>query len=155
MTIDPYAMFSTATPQDAPAIRDLVRAAYARWTPVLGREPRPMQADYDRAVREHRIELLREQDRLVGLIETALRPGHVWIENVAVQPDCQRRGLGRILLGHAERLAVGSGLPECRLLTNGAFEANVALYLSVGYRIDLEEPFMGGTTVYMSKRLLP
>jgi hypothetical protein len=38
-----------ATPPDAPAVRDLTRAAYAKWVPVLGREPLPMTADYDAA----------------------------------------------------------------------------------------------------------
>jgi hypothetical protein len=42
-----------ATPDDAAAVRDLVRAAYAKWVPVLGREPKPMTADYDQAIRNH------------------------------------------------------------------------------------------------------
>jgi hypothetical protein len=48
----------SATPADAAAIRNIVRAAYAKWVPALGREPLPMQADYERAVREHQIDLL-------------------------------------------------------------------------------------------------
>ena len=43
--------------------------------------------------------------------------------------------------------------PQLRLLTNGAFEANVSLYSKHGYTIDREEPFMNGMTVYMSKKL--
>ena len=43
---------------DAAAIRDLTRAAYAKWIPVIGREPMPMIADYDEAVRRHRFDLL-------------------------------------------------------------------------------------------------
>ena len=35
-----------AGPDDAGAIRSLTRAAYAKWVPVIGREPMPMQADY-------------------------------------------------------------------------------------------------------------
>lgn len=41
----PEVTMRTALPEDAIAIRALVRAAYARWVPVIGREPRPMQAD--------------------------------------------------------------------------------------------------------------
>ena len=58
-----------------------------------------------------------------------------------------------MLLEIAERKAVETGCRELRLLTNGAFEANVRLFHGNGYRIDREEPFMSGTTVYMSKRL--
>lgn len=143
-----------ATSGDAGAIRDLVRAAYAKWVPVIGREPLPMKADYERAVREHEIDLLYEDGELVALIEVIARADHLFIENVAVAPAHQGRGLGRRLLDHAEAKAQKRGLAEVRLLTNAAFEANIRLYLAVGYRIDRQEPFIkGGVTAYMSKAI--
>ena len=39
-----------ATKGDADAVRSLVRSAYAKWIPVIGREPKPMGADYEHAV---------------------------------------------------------------------------------------------------------
>ena len=77
------------------------------------------------------------------------------IENVAVAPVFQGRGLGRHLLTHAEQLALDLGYAEVRLYTNKMFEANVRLYLAVGYRIDREETSALGVTVYMSKPILP
>ncbi|MFD2054581.1 GNAT family N-acetyltransferase [Mesorhizobium calcicola] len=142
-----------AEPADAAAIRDIVRAAYAKWVPVIGREPLPMRADYDKAVAEHLFDLAVEEDGIVGMIETILADDHLWIENVCVAPRAQGRGIGRLLLEQAERKATEAGRPALRLLTNGAFEANVLLYKRHGYTIDREEPFMGGMTVYMSKRL--
>jgi GNAT superfamily N-acetyltransferase len=142
-----------ATPQDAGAVRDLVRAAYARWVPVIGREPMPMKADYERAVREHEIDMLVIDGEVVALIETMRRPDHLWIENIAVHPDSQGKGLGRRLLAHAEHKAAAAGCSEIRLLTSAAFETNVLLYEKAGYVIDKREPFMGGTTFYMSKKL--
>jgi GNAT superfamily N-acetyltransferase len=142
-----------ATPEDAGRIRDLVRAAYARWVPVIGREPRPMTADYDGAVHAHTIDLLDAGTDLVAVLEMIVQPDHLWIENLAVAPERQGQGLGRRLLAHAERKATALGLAELRLLTNGAFAANVALYRSVGFSIDRTEPFLDGTTVYMSKRI--
>ena len=82
-----------------------------------------------------------------------LAEDHLWIENVCVAPQAQGRGIGRLLLELAERKAVEAGRLELRLLTNGAFEANVSLYKRHGYIVDREEPFMNGMTVYMSKRL--
>lgn len=142
-----------ATAADAGPIRELVRAAYAKWVPLIGREPRPMLADYDHAVREHRIDLLFLADRMVALIETLLLHEHLWIENIAVSPDEQGRGYGRHLLAHAERLAVAGARPEIRLLTNAAFTANVQLYQRMGYSIVRSEPFMGGTTLHMHKAM--
>lgn len=141
---------------DAAAIRDLTRAAYARWVPVIGREPLPMVADYDAALRAHRFDLLCDRDgALLALIETVRAPDHLLVENVAVAPAHQGRGLGRRLMAHAEVLAEAAGLAELRLYTNGAFAANIRLYLSLGYAITREEPFRGGTTVHMAKRLVP
>ena len=145
--------FRPAEPADAAAIKAVVREAYAKWVPVIGREPLPMRVDYDKAVREHRFELAIENGRIIGLIETMAHEDHIWIENVAVAPAAQGRGIGRKLLDSAERAALQAGIRELRLLTNGAFEANVSLYKRHGYAVDREEPFMNGTTVYMSKRL--
>lgn len=153
MSSEHVAEMRPANPQDAGMIRDLVCAAYSKWVSVLGREPLPMKADYERAVREHRIDMLCIDARMVGLIETVLHADHLWIENLAVRPDCQGKGLGRQLLAHAERKASEAGRTETRLLTNAAFEANVALYQRVGYRIVRREPFMGGTSIHMSKKL--
>ena len=153
MATDPYPDLRLATSADAERVRDLVRAAYAKWVSLIGREPRPMTADYDHAVRAHRIDLLYVGAALAGLIETDLREDHLWIENVAVAPDRQGQGLGRRLLAHAERLAADAGRGELRLLTNAAFAANVTLDDRVGYAVRLREPHPGGVTVHMRKSI--
>jgi ribosomal protein S18 acetylase RimI-like enzyme len=138
---------------DAADIRALTRSAYAKWVPLIGREPTPMGADYDRAVREHMIDLLVVGGRMVALIETVNEPDHLLIANVAVAPPFQGRGYGRYLLDHAERLATSLGLSELRLYTNQRMVTNIELYGRLGYAVDREEPFMGGVVVHMSKRL--
>ena len=142
-----------ATPADAEEIRAITRAAYARWVPVIGREPLPMQADYHEALRRHRFDLLLRGLHILAVIETALRDDHLWIENVAVRPEEQGAGLGRRLLAHAEMLAREAGRTETRLLTNQAFAANVALYERCGYAVTARAEFMNGVTVFMSKRV--
>jgi ribosomal protein S18 acetylase RimI-like enzyme len=121
--------------------------------PLIGREPVPMAADYDRAIRAHRIDLLFVDAKLVALIETVNRVDHLLIENVAVSPAFQGRGYGRLLLEHAERLAASLRLPELRLYTNKQFSKNIGIYRRLGYTIYREEPFRGGFVVHMSKRL--
>ena len=73
-----------AVPGDAGAIRALTRAAYAKWVPVIGREPLPMVADYEAAVGKHRFDLLYVDGVLAALIETVPKDDHLLIENVAV-----------------------------------------------------------------------
>ena len=136
---------------DAPAIRALTRAAYAKWVPLIGREPKPMSADYAEALRKHRFDLLYVGGTLAALIETIAEADHLLIENVAVSPAFQGRGLGRKLMAHAEKLAASSGFDEVRLYTNKLFAENVRLYGRLGYKVDREEEVKGGVAVYMSK----
>ena len=140
-----------AAPADAQVVRSLVRDAYAKWVPVMGREPMPMLADYDVAVREHEVDLVFRDGALAGLIELILHPDHLFIENLAIAPPHQGRGLGRHLLAHAETRARQLALPDLRLLTAQEMTGNAALYQSAGFRIDRTEPYKGGFTIYMSK----
>lgn len=148
-------MHRQAQPADAPAIAALTREAYAKWVPLIGREPLPMRADYGEAVLRHRFDLLFDGDELAALIETAPRDEALLIVNVAVKPACQGRGHGRRLLAFAEELAVAAGLTTMRLYTNQRFEENVRLYRSLGYGIEREEASDLGVTVYMAKALSP
>ena len=142
-----------ALPHEAGALTDLARAAYAKWVPVLGREPRPMKADYHAAVAEFRFDVIENGGAIVASIQTQPRERHFWVESVAVAPELQGYGVGQRLLAHAEDLAREAGYSEIRLLTNGKMVDNRRLYAKVGYTEDLEEPFGDGTVVYLSKRL--
>lgn len=148
------AQLRCATPADAASIRELTRTAYAKWVPVIGREPKPMTADYNAAVRDHLVDLLHVDGSLVTLIEMAPGADHLLVVNVAVAPACQGQGFGRVLLAHAEAVATSLGFKEVRLYTNGRFAENLRLYGRLGYRVDREEvhPQLG-VAVYMSKRL--
>jgi ribosomal protein S18 acetylase RimI-like enzyme len=127
-----------ATPGDAGAIRDLTCEAYAKWVAVIGREPMPMTADYDAAVRKHRFDLLYRGDELAALIETRVDPDSVMIENLAVRPAFQRRGLGERLLALADEIAAPLGLPV-RLYTNQLMAENIAFYQARGFVIESQQ----------------
>jgi GNAT superfamily N-acetyltransferase len=144
--------FALAEPGDAPAVRELTRAAYAKWVPVIGREPKPMTADYQKAIREHRIELLYADDRLAGILETVDEGDTLLVENVAVSPALQGQGLGTRLMLKAEELARSVGCIRLRLYTNSRFEENIQLYRRLGYDVDAEVDIGAGTIrVDMSK----
>jgi GNAT superfamily N-acetyltransferase len=142
-----------ATPADAPAITALVRAAYGPYESLIGRTPLPMLADFGEAIRDHEVWVLDATGVVVGLLELVERPDHLWIEDVAISPDWQRRGLGRRLLGFAEDEALGRGLPELRLLTNERYLDNIAMYERYGYRETHREPHQGTDLVHFRKPL--
>ncbi len=143
-----------ATIADAAAVRELTRAAYAKWVPLLGREPRPMTADYEASVRNHLVDLLSVDGEATALIEMAPTADHLLIVNVAVAPAHQGRGFGRALMAHAEEVTRSLGLGEVRLYTNALFAENLRLYSRLGYRVEHEEEHpQFGVAVYMRKRL--
>jgi GNAT superfamily N-acetyltransferase len=145
-----------AVAADAGAVRAFTRAAYAKWVPVVGREPLPMTSDYERAVTEHVIDVLEEDGNLCALIEMRPAGGHLLIVNVAVRADRQGRGLGGRLLQHAERFASSLGLEEIQLYTNAAMASNLDFYRRRGYQEFRRGTIVPGTvTVFMRKKIPP
>ena len=142
-----------ATAADVVPIRDLVAAAYGKYVALIGRTPIPMLTDYAAAVRDHDVWVLDSEGTVVGVIELAGRDNHLWLDNVAIAPEWQGRGLGRWLLGHAEAEAQRLRLPEIRLLTNERYVENIAIYTRYGYRETHREPHLGTDLVYFAKRL--
>jgi GNAT superfamily N-acetyltransferase len=113
-----------------------------------------MTADYDRAVVEHRVDLYEEGGELLALVEMIPLDDHLLIENLAVRPDQQGKGVGDRLLRHAEDVALANGFSEIRLYTNAAFVANIAFYAKRGYREYRRGSVIPGSiTVYMKKAL--
>lgn len=141
-----------ATPADSESVLQLTREAYAKWVPLIGREPLPMTVDYGVAVREHLIDLAERNGELLGLVEMIVNPGWLLIENIAVRPDQQGKGLGDLLLRHAQNAATSLGLHELRLYTNALFAANIAFYAKRGF-IEYHRGSIvpGSETVYMRR----
>ncbi len=144
--------FRRAGKDDAEAVRQLTRGVYAKWVSIIGREPMPMKADYEKAVADHWVDLLEQDGTLVGLVEMIPKADNLYIENIAVAETFQGQGMGRILMDRAFTLAKAAKLPEVRLLTNKGFESNVQFYARLGFENYAEKAFPGGgTTIYFRK----
>jgi GNAT superfamily N-acetyltransferase len=118
---------------DVAALRAVARAAYQRYVQRIGRPPAPMTADYDLLVRSGHAWIAAEHGRVVGLAVLVPRPGHLLLENVAVMPAAQGRGIGARLLALADDEARSLCLAEIRLYTNAAMIENLAYYPRHGY----------------------
>lgn len=75
------------------------------------------------------------------------------LDNVAVAPEAQGRGLGRELLAFAEQRASDAGFREIRLYTNEAMTKNIDLYERFGYVETHRAVERGLRLVYMLKGL--
>lgn len=141
-----------AAPADVPAITALVRAAYAHYVPRIGVEPFPMVDDYEQRVERDEAWVI-DDGGIVGVLVLVPAADHLLIDNVAVHPDRQGHGLGRVLLSFAEEQARAAGVGELRLYTNVKMTENRALYARIGY-VELEqETVQGRHRVWLRKRL--
>ena len=150
---EPAPVLRCAGDGDVGAITVLVADAYRHYEPLIGRTPLPMLTHYEEAVRQHDVWVLEADGVLLGILELDPRPGHLWIENVAVAPRWQGHGFGRLLLQHAEAEARRLGLDELGLLTNERYLDNIAMYGRYGYRETDRVPYQGTELVYFRKRL--
>jgi ribosomal protein S18 acetylase RimI-like enzyme len=74
-----------------------------------------------------------DSEQVVGLIVLVAEEGYLLLENVAVLPSAQGRGVGIRLLQFADARARALGLSEIRLYTNVAMTENLAYYPRYGY----------------------
>jgi N-acetylglutamate synthase-like GNAT family acetyltransferase len=142
-----------AVEADVPALRRIAVAAYQHYVPRIGREPAPMTADYAAAARRGQAWVAAEEGEAVGFIILIPQPGYLLLENVAVLPAAQRRGVGARLLALAEEHARSLHLPEVRLYTNQAMTENLAYYPQHGYTETHRGQQDGFSRVFFRKRL--
>jgi len=73
-------------------------------------------------------------DRLAGCIFLADRCDHLYLGKLAVDPAFQRKGVGRLLVEAAEKLARASGKRMIELQTRVELTANQAAFAKLGFR---------------------
>jgi ribosomal protein S18 acetylase RimI-like enzyme len=142
-----------ATTADVPRLTELVYAAYSHYIERIGGPPGPMTVDYADIVRTHHVTVAEQKGDLVGLVVLELTDHELVINNVAVDPAYQGRGLGRTLLQHAEDRAQAAGLDSIQLYTHVLMTENVALYSRSGYLAYDPGPAGNRRLVYMRKQL--
>ncbi|KIU53896.1 MULTISPECIES: GNAT family N-acetyltransferase [Pseudomonas] len=146
-------MIRPATAHDVAPVQALIEAAYALYIPRIGARPGPMLEDYAALIAQGRVEVFEEQGQVLGVLVLIAQADGLLLDNVAVSPAAQGRGLGRQLMAHAEARARQLGLEVVRLYTNEAMSENLGLYERLGYRETHRAEQAGFRRVFMEKRL--
>ena len=149
----PVIAIRLAADADAPALARIAVAAYQHYVPRIGRPPAPMTADYTAAVRRGQAWVAAVDGEVAGFIVLISRPGYLLLENVAVLPAAQGRGIGARLLAKAEDRARALHVPEIRLYTNAAMTENLAYYPRHGYTETHRSQQDGFHRVFFRKRV--
>ena len=147
-------MIRFAEPADCAAVTACVRQAYAHYVDRIGREPAPMTADYADLIARGAVHVLLEAADIVGVLVVHQLDDSLFIENVAVHPGYQKRGLGRTLMAMAEQQAHLAGVAEMRLYTHELMVENIALYQRLGYHEVERREEHGFRRVFMRKPIV-
>ena len=140
-----------ATPADLPAIKALITAAYTRYLTRMDKPPGPMLRDYGPSVEAGHTWVVGQP--VIGVLTLMPAADHLLIENIALHPDAQGRGLGRSLMGFAEQEAARRGLTRLTLYTHEVMTENLAIYGHLGY-VEVERRSEDGYhRVFMEKHL--
>jgi len=121
--------------------------------PRIGREPGPMVDDYAARVANDIVHVIEDEHGIAGLLVLVEKPAGMLLDNLAVAPRAQGRGLGRALIGLAERVAGERGHRYLDLYTHVLMTGNIALYARHGYEQTRRVTEHGFERVYMRKVL--
>jgi ribosomal protein S18 acetylase RimI-like enzyme len=122
-----------ATATDTERIGAIAHAAYAGYVPRIGRAPAPMVEDFAASIAARRVVVIEADGTVAGYMIAWPEPDAYFIDNIAVEPARQGRGLGRRLIDHAAAEARRLNLRAVRLYTNVAMTENLEMYAHLGF----------------------
>ena len=142
-----------AEPTDSAALAGCVDAAYRHYIPRIGKPPGPMLADYREEIARHQVWVAEVAQQLIGGLVLIPEADYLLLDNIAVHPDYQGRGVGQALLERADAEALAQGYRELRLYTHETMTENIALYTRCGWTETHRGYQAGYARVFMRKPL--
>jgi ribosomal protein S18 acetylase RimI-like enzyme len=142
-----------AAETEAESVQQVVHAAYRHYVARIGKPPGPMLDDYAARIADGQVWVLEDAGRIAGILVLDEQADRFLLDNVAVRPECQGSGFGRVLMEFAEAEARRRGWPEIVLYTHVLMTENQALYKRLGYVETGRVSEKGFARVYMTKRL--
>jgi len=123
-----------AETKDIEAIEICAIAAYGKYVERIGREPAPMISDFETLVERGVVYVATNNaGQLTGFVVFYPRGDHMHLENIAVSPDYQGLGVGKMLIEFCEHEARARGLAAVELYTNEKMTENLMLYPKAGF----------------------
>jgi GNAT superfamily N-acetyltransferase len=138
---------------DVAVVTAIVHDAYAVYVARNSKMPGPMRDDYAALITAGRVHVLEEAGEIAGLVVLIPEQAAMLLDNVAVHPLMQGRGLGFKLIAFAEQRARDAGFATIRLYTQDIMTENLALYRRLGFVETHRGEALGLNRIYLSKKL--
>ncbi len=122
-----------AKPADAAGLSACVQSAYRHYIPRMGKPPGPMIANYSTEIDQHQVWVVEDSGQIIAGLILIPAAAYLLLDNIAVHPNHQSRGIGRALLALADREAATQDYAELRLYTHETMTENIAMYTYLGW----------------------
>ncbi len=143
----------SATEKDAAAVTACVHNAFGHYIERIGRKPGPLLMDYAEEISEHQVFVVEQGGQIAGSLVLCIKEEGFLLDVIAVEPQYQGSGVGRLMLEFAEVEALRQGYKSIYLFTHEKMTENQALYKKIGY-VEYDRRFEYGLArIYMRKRL--
>ncbi len=140
----PNLQIRLATVGDAPAIAEVLRAAFADYAGLY--TPGGLAATTPPAERiaqrrgEGPVWVAVEDGRIVGTVAAVPRAGGLYVRSMAALPAARGRGAGHLLFAEVERYARAEGFTRLFLSTTPFLTRAIRLYESLGFQRTSDGP---------------
>ncbi len=139
---------------DITAIQNCAVASYKKYVERIGKNPAPMVADFKKQVEARIVRVAtNEDDELEGFIVFFPKDDLMFLENVAVSPNHQGKGVGNRLIAFCEDEAKRLDLQAVELYTNEKMTENLTLYPRLGFEEIGRRKEDGFNRVFFRKQL--
>ena len=142
-----------AAQDDASGAAACASAAYEHYVARNGLVPVPMRQDYAEVIRDFQVTVVEHDGDIVAVLALDVTDEGFLLDNVAVAPAHQGKGLGRALLEYAESEARRQGFDSIYLYAQEIMTENIALYRRIGYVEYARRVEFGLPRVYLRKPL--
>ncbi len=140
---------------DLAEIERLVATAFAPYVPRMGRRPAPMDDDYRARIEAGEVDVFVDAEGIGGVVVLETDHDPSVLETIAVAERLRGRGLGRVLVAHAEAASRAAGCRTLSLFTHEKMTENRAIYPRLGFVETHRAHQNGFDRVFFAKSLDP
>ena len=147
-------LFRPALPTDDACCRMIAEAAYLPYLDRMDRKPAPMNANYKNHIKNDQVFVIEysQTAQVIAFSVIVIKNKIYWLENIAVSPQYQKRGIGKMILFEVEQW-LSQRTRSYQLYTNVVMHENIEWYKKQGF-IQLRQALEDGfERLYFCKHL--
>tara|TARA_B100001093_G_scaffold517538_1_gene599368 strand:+ start:785 stop:1297 length:513 start_codon:yes stop_codon:yes gene_type:complete len=141
-----------------PAIKMIARKSFERYVPLIGKLPAPMNAYFSGHVLKGTVFIAqseKKQGSVLGYAIVIQRDGEWLLDNIAVSPEAEGRGVGSALIAAYKTFLQKRGVQRYHLHTSEAMEQNLTWYPEIGFVETPPRLEDGFSRIWFIKEMVP